>query len=307
MAMDRVRAPCVACVVALVGIAVPLVHGCRAARPDRPLRESGPVNRLDRAGPKVDSGRALLIGEMCPKAAGGRAAIAPLVMRATSWIDAPVELASAVERGSAPQFVVFGVDGKPAGVFDTMGLVDTGQMQAAAGAYVGGSPCSIDAGRGERVENAACTAATAGCGLAVAQLATGDVARAGEAPPIPSFAIGGACAIDGAIAIDIDGDGSFEQFALAAAFDGARPAGEWTATPAAPAPCAPAFQRYGFAIPGRAGAHVDILGVLDLDGDTRKELVIAVRSPSGRSIAVYTAPSSPQRLELAGAARSFPR
>lgn len=252
----------------------------------------------------MGSGRALLIGEMCPKAAAGRAAIAPLVMRASSWIDAPAELASAVERGSVPQFVVFGVDGKAAGVFDTMGLVDTGKLQVAAGAYVGGSPCAIDAGGGERVESPACTAATAGCGLAVAQLVAGDV---GDPPPIPPFPIGGACVIGTALAVDIDGDEIVEQFALASVFDGTRPVGEWTATPAAPAACSPTFQVHSLALPGRAGAQLDVLGVLDLDGDARREVVVAIRSPQGRSIAVYTAPNSPQRLELAGAARSFPR
>ena len=52
---------------------------------------------------------------------------------------------------------------------------------------------------------------------------------------------------------------------------------------------------------------LDVLGVVDLDGDGRKELVLALRFPTVRTIVVYTAPSSAQRLELAGEAQSFPR
>jgi hypothetical protein len=45
---------------------------------------------------------------------------------------------------------------------------------------------------------------------------------------------------------------------------------------------------------------MDLLGVLDLDGDGRKELVIALRFATVRSIVVYTATQSAERLELAG-------
>ena len=52
---------------------------------------------------------------------------------------------------------------------------------------------------------------------------------------------------------------------------------------------------------------LDVLGVVDLDGDARKELVIALRFPTVRTVVVYTASGSAQRLELAAEGTSFPR
>jgi hypothetical protein len=51
----------------------------------------------------------------------------------------------------------------------------------------------------------------------------------------------------------------------------------------------------------------DLLGVVDLDGDGRQELVIALRFPTVRTVVVYSAGQSPQRLELVGEAQSFQR
>ncbi|HLL21613.1 MAG TPA: hypothetical protein VK427_05755, partial [Kofleriaceae bacterium] len=61
---------------------------------------------------------------------------------------------------------------------------------------------------------------------------------------------------------------------------------------------------------GNAAQHtvgVDVLGVADLDGDGRMEIVLAMKFPTARTIVVYTATSSPQRLELAGEGQSFRR
>ena len=44
-----------------------------------------------------------------------------------------------------------------------------------------------------------------------------------------------------------------------------------------------------------------------VDGDGRKEVVLSLRFPTVRTIVVYTAPGSAQRLELAGESESFPR
>jgi hypothetical protein len=52
---------------------------------------------------------------------------------------------------------------------------------------------------------------------------------------------------------------------------------------------------------------VDVLAVIDLDADGRRELILAMRFPTVRSIVVYTATDSPQRLELAGEGQSFAR
>jgi hypothetical protein len=251
---------------------------------------------------------------MCPQAAAGRPAIAPLVMRTATWIDAQADLANIVERGSVPRFVVFGVDGKVAGVFDTLGLTDIGiQPQVATGAYVGGMPCTADAGKGQRTEDPRCTPATGGCGIAV-----GELARPDDPPPTPVFQTGGACLAGDALAVDIDGDQVMEQFPLAAILDGVRsPATEWTASPVAGGTCKPTFALYDVRLtpvaePGKPidPKHVvglDVLAVVDLDGDERKELVLALKFPTVRTIVVYTAPESARRLELAGEGQSFPR
>ena len=52
---------------------------------------------------------------------------------------------------------------------------------------------------------------------------------------------------------------------------------------------------------------MSVMGVLDLDGDGRVELVIALKFPSVRTIAIYSATGSPQRLELAGEGEAFAR
>ncbi len=289
--------------------------GCRpAVRPDRPGAEPGPVARLEQPRPRVTGGRQILVGEMCPQAAGGRPAIAPVVMRTTTWIDAQPELASIVERGSVPRFAVFGVDGKVAGVFDTLGLTDIGiPQQVATGTYVGAMPCTADAGNGQRTGDPRCTAATGGCGIAV-----GELARYDDPPPMPAFQTRGACVAGDALAADIDGDGAPEQFPLASVLDGARsPAAEWSATPVAGGTCKPTFALHDVRLtpvaePGKPidPKHVvglDVLAVADLDGDGRAELVLALKFPTVRTVVVYTAPDHARRLELAGEGQSFPR
>lgn len=289
--------------------------GCRpTVRPDTPPGEPGPVARLDKPRPKAVAGRQIVVGEMCPTAAGGRPAIVPLVMRAGTWTDAAAELSNTVERGSVPRFVVFGVDGKIAGVFETVGLADIGiQQQVASGTYVGGMPCTSDAGGGQRAEDPKCAPATGGCGLAVAELARPD-----DPPPIPAFQTGGACVSGDALAVDIDGDGVPELFPLSGVLDGVRnPAAEWSANPIGGATCKPTFELYNVSLtpvtePGKPAdpkhtVGLDVLGVVDLDGDGRKELALALKFPTVRTIAVYTAPEAARRLELAGEGQSFPR
>jgi len=237
------------------------------------------------------------------------------------WIDAAAEVGATVERGSVPRFVVFGTDGKTAGTFDTLGLVDVGLNQPiASGTYVGASPCTRgvtarpDAGQlSTREEDPKCGAVTGGCGLAV-----GEITHPDETGPIPSFTTGGACLSGDQIAVDIDGDGLIESFPLSGMLDGIRgPAAEWSASPTAKAACTPQFQLYdiklaaepepGKAYDPKAVVYADVLGVVDLDGDGRRELVIALRFATVRSVVVFSALSSPQRLELVGEATSFPR
>ncbi|MBA2542842.1 MAG: hypothetical protein H0V17_24565, partial [Deltaproteobacteria bacterium] len=129
------------------------------------------MQRTERLAKPVKGGRQVMIGEMCPTGAGGRPAIAPLVMRTVTWSDRAAEVQNVVERGGVPRFVVFGVDGKVAGMFDTLGLADIGlQQSVASGTYVGAAPCTSDAGGGNRTEDPKCGAATNGCGIAVGEL-----------------------------------------------------------------------------------------------------------------------------------------
>src|SRR5512144_618715 len=236
MAKDRGKLPRVAWVLALVtaGACGPRV------RPDMPFPEE-PVARRERAPRPQSGGRQVMVGELCLKSAAGRPAVAPLLLRTTQWIDTPAELTNAIERGSVPRFVAFGVDGKIAGVFDTVGLADISLGQSvAAGAYVGSAPCTSDAGGGQRAEDPRCAPATNGCGVAVAALARPD-----DPPETPAYQTGGACLSGDALAVDIDGDGVVEAFPLSGVLDGIRgPAQEWSASQNGKPACAPKFVAY---------------------------------------------------------------
>src|SRR5258705_3577844 len=114
-----------------------------SVKPPSPPAEPEPISK-GAPTTKVDpSGRRVVVGEMCPQGAGGRPAVAPLIMRGVGWADTTSEVAATVERGQVPRFVVFGVDGKPAGTFEALGMVEVGIAQpVATGTYVGASPCT---------------------------------------------------------------------------------------------------------------------------------------------------------------------
>jgi hypothetical protein len=289
-------------------------------KPSSPPAEPEPITRTPRISKADPSGRRVVIGEMCPQGAGGRPAVAPLVMRGVGWIDGAAEVAATVERGTVPRFSVFGVDGKVAGTFDTLGIVEVGIAQpVATGTYVGASPCTYGGGKATdaRAEDPKCQPATKGCGIAVGEITTPD-----EPDRKPTFTTGGACISGNELAVDIDGDGMIESFPIAGVLDGVRaPAAEWTASPTATAACTPTFHVYNMKLapPERAGkapgrgvvvvdkgdVTIDVLGVIDLDADGRRELILAMKFPTVRTILVYTATSSSQRLELAGEGSSF--
>jgi hypothetical protein len=254
-------------------------------------------------------------------------------MRSVGWTDTASEVTQTVESGVVPRFTVFGVDGKTAGAFDTLGIVDIAPGQSvASGTYVGASPCTygvsakpVPGQLDTRGEDPKCGQATKGCGNAV-----GEVTGPEEPTSTAAYTTGGACMSGNNLTVDIDGDGVLEAFPIAAVLDNIRePAAEWTAdataAPATTAPCAPTFQVYGLQLapeprtkapmPIKGGTAtvsdgvvtVDVLGVVDLDGDGRRELVLAMKFPTVRTIVVYTATASPQRLELAGEGQSFAR
>lgn len=314
MAFDRCAALSVACLAAACGPKV---------APSGPAAEPGPLGKVQHASAGV--GKHVMIGEMCPQGAAGRPAVAPLVMRTVQWTDASSDIGATIERGSVPRFVVLGVDGKMAGAFDTMGLVDVGIHQpVAAGAYAGASPCTYDVGAkpgggtpggalATRGEDPKCGPATGGCGVAV-----GEISHPGEPPETPTYATTTACLAGDQLVVDIDGDGRAESFPVTGVLDGIRgPAAEWTATPTAGAPCKGSFQLYDIKLapepePGKpvdtkAIVMMDVLGTIDVDGDGRKELVLALKFPTVRSVVVYSAVQSAERLELVGEAMSFPR
>ena len=314
MASDRGPLPRVAWLVLLVACGP-------AVKPPSPPAEPPGIGRVA-PGPRGPGGREVVVGEMCPRGAGGRPAVDPLIMRTVEWSDHAADIDDVVERGSVPRWVVFGVDGKLAGVFDTMGIVDIAPGQSvASGAYSGAPPCTAAAAPrpgasqvATRVDDPACVQATGGCGLAAGVLEHPD-----EPPEIVDFATAGACVADGHLSVDLDGDGQPESVPLAGVLDGIRgPAVEWSAQPGpTKSPCTPSFQLFGIQLeaepdPGKpvdpkATVQLDVLGAIDLDGDGRKELVLALRFPTVRTIVVYSGVETPLRLQLVGEAPSFPR
>jgi hypothetical protein len=287
--------------------------------PEGPPPEPGPVGKMTPAPITAGTGRHVVVGEMCPTVAGGRPAVVPLLMRAVSWTDTAADVTATVERGSVPRFIVFGVDGKMAGAFDTLGIADVGLNQTVAtGTYAGASPCTyglvakVKPGElATRAEDPKCGAATNSCGLAV-----GEISHPDEPPVTPAYSTAGVCLVGDQLVVDIDGDGRNEAFPISGVLDGIRgPASEWTASTATPAACNPSFQLYdvrlfpepakGKPVDQKAMVGMDILGVVDLDADGKQELVVALRFPTVRTIVIYTATGTAQRLELAGEAQSF--
>lgn len=314
---DRLPGRRVAWIALMIGAA-----GCPpTVSPPKPPEDPGPVAKPDPGpgGRPGVTGRQIVVGEMCPQGAAGRPAIAPLIMKTIDWSDRAEEVSATLERGAVPRFSVFGTDGKAAGTFDTVGVADVGMpVSVGVGTYVGASPCTASSGdspstNAARIEDPACGIATASCGVAL-----GEIVRPDDPPETGVFATGGACLSGDAIAVDIDGDKIAEAFPLANVLDPIRgPSAEWTAAPTAGATCAPKFSLYDLKLvrPPEAGKPVDtksmvvldILAVVDIDGDGRKELVVAMRFPTVRTILVYSARATATRLELVGEGESFPR
>ena len=286
--------------------------GCpRTTAPEAPGPEPTPPS-VDRRPSSGGGGQAAMLGELCPTAAAGRPGVAPVAARLVSWTNAPEALAAPLDRGQTGAFAVLGADGRRVGVFTAIGTADG----VAMGSYAGGSPCARPAAAGGTggapADDPACVAATGGCGLAVAPISTGGAFTGLEPPDV---ATAGACVSDGNLIVDIDGDGAGEAFPLSGVLDGSRaPADEIPATAVVAAPCTPSFSRYGLAIAVDAAiadprhkVTVDVLGVLDLDGDGRRELVLGLRYAERRTIAVYSAIDSAARLSLIGESEPWPK
>jgi hypothetical protein len=148
-------------------------------------------------------------------------------------------------------------------------------------------------------EDAACVAAQARCGVALSWLDE-------DAEDAPAPDVGGACVASGRIVVDIDADGVNEAFVIAEFLDDMRaPADEVSAAAKlAEAACTPAFSLPSL-ITGtdpRGFKGFDLLAVIDLDADGRRELVVQYRYAAARTWAIYAAPQTATRLELAAEA-----
>lgn len=294
----------------LIGGAAAGGLGCRpAVPPAAPLDEPVPRDQPTVVAPRnpadvpTGPGRRILVGEMCPQGVAGRPGVAPLLLRGVQWTDEPTEVGNAISRGEGAKFLVFGVDGKRAGLFDPVGPADVGLPQmVAAGSYTGEGPCTKVAASGARVEEPTCQAATKGCGIAVAVLEDGAVGsgkEGGSGGGGAAWKIGGACVSGDELAVDLDGDGQAEAFGVASFLDGLRaPAETVEARAKVGATCAPAFTVFGMKIapppePGKAAdaryvVMLDVLAVVDFDDDGKREVVLGVRYPDSRTIAVYS-------------------
>jgi hypothetical protein len=286
----------------------------------RPIPDSGPVPPPRPPSPTAiagapPAGRPVLVGEMCPGVAAGRAAVRPLFRRASGWTDQAAEVTAPVERWQARQFAVLGWNGRRAGLFAVAGSAAVDGVAAAIGAYAGGSPCEKPRGAGGAAgeRDAECVAALKDCGLAVAEVAPrgGFEAAPADEEPVPiELAVGGACAGGGKLLVDIDDDGVREAYPLAALVDA-------SGGPTESVEAAPLGPALGGARPGSAGAApvdggpsckprfaarqlapgVDLIGVLDLDADGRKDIVLAF-ARGGRPVwALYAATASAGRLD----------
>lgn len=295
MRLDPAPPVCVACVTLVMAIA------CRpAVVPEAPGTEptTTPARGLDHR-PAAVGGHDVMIGELCLDGAGGRPAVAPVAMRGVGWITDHDELSDTLARGRAATFEVLAIDGAHAGRFAVIGADDDPAL-AALGSYTGRSPCERGSGG---VVDATCAKLRKGCGLAVAQLgAGGGFLDEDDAAP-PALVLGGACLSGDALAVDIDGDGVVERFRVTDFLDEAQQfSGEVTVAIDDQAPrCEPTFTLATTAKPGAPdGPTFGVLGVLDLDGDGWREVVVEQHFGAKRTIAVYSAVDAAGRLALVG-------
>ncbi|MFH0899815.1 MAG: hypothetical protein V2A73_04215 [Pseudomonadota bacterium] len=241
---------------------------------------------------KQDAGgpRQVLVGEMCLGGAQGRPATAVLLARRSlSWTADPADLRALIARGGATTFAVFSGTGQRSGVFTVAGPVDAGldtDAVVALGSYAGGLPC----GEGEGI--AECAVTRPGCGLAVAELGAG---------PVP-LETGESCIAGDTLVVDVDRDGAKEQFPLNAFLDELRAPAEEVVSigTTAPSCSSPRFSVPSI-VPGadpRDWRGLDVVGIADLDGNGRLELILQYRYGDKRTWAVFGATQTPARLVL---------
>ena len=240
----------------------------------------------------------------------------PLFMRGIGWASGDDDVSAPIETRSAKQFSVYAWDGRRAGIFSVAGSADLGlERRAAIGGYAGVSPCvgpEREDGSG-RIEDSSCVESQAHCGVAMAVLEppSGYGARPFEEDPDPvSFPVGGACAVDDKLLVDVDGDGSLEAYPLAQFLDSLRaPASEIGSVDRGESSCVPTFAKSNV-IPAGDPRHwrgLSVLAVIDVDGDGRNELIVSFQYADGRTWAIYSATGSVGRLDLVGESVPWPR
>lgn len=253
--------------------------------------------------------RQILLGEMCPKAAANRPAVKPILVRQVSWEETADAVSRPVEANEARQFQVLGWDGRRVGLFTVAGAAQAtgGQGIVATGSYVGSSPCQPPARSTAEVRfDDNCVKALGHCGLAISVLEPGAGIEArpiDEAPEPVQLETAGACTADSKLLVDVDGDGKQEAYRLADFVDPFRgPPDEVAAIDRGKSRCKTRFALRG-AVPAgdpRDWRGLDVLGVVDLDADGRREIVLAYHYADRSTWAVYTAMATPARLDLAG-------
>ncbi len=251
-------------------------------------------------------GTEVLLGQMCPEASSGRPAVLPLVARRAVWQDGSEDLGALVERRQARQFSVLGWDGRRVGVFSVAGAADNEGEPVAIGAYAGNAPCgSQPQADGAASSDASCVSALGQCGLALSVLesASGSLARPYEEQGDPaSFGIGQGCVADGKLIVDVDADGKGEAFAVedfVAAFT--EPSDSVNAIENGESQCQGTFAAANVmtGTDPKGFRGMDLIGVVDMDGDKRRELVFAFRYPDKVTWAVYSSRKG-AGLELVG-------
>jgi hypothetical protein len=237
--------------------------------------------------------RPIVVGEVCPTGASGRPAVAALVARRErSWIADPQKIRELLEHGQIGRLSVLSFEGRRTGIFTAMGPVDLGtRWPAALGGLAGASPCATEKTQPE------CLASQRDCGLAVGVIG----ADLGDDSAL-DVATGTACVDGGRLVVDIDGDGVPEVFALDA-FTARGKHGLADEVVGAPGkkpaegaePCAARFAH------GNIAHGLDLIGVADLDGDGRRELIVQLREGDRRTWGIYSPSQSAVRLELVAA------
>jgi len=211
--------------------------------------------------------------------------------RSLDWSDDPDTLRDLLARGSIQVFRVLSFAGGNAGQFTVAGLVDLDTVTPVAlGGYAGGPTC--EPGSASERE---CQAMLTGCGVAVAAPAPfGD-------DSVVDVHTGTGCVVGTSLCVDTDEDGASEAFPLRAFMGPLRePTDEVTGGGGCKAPCEPRFARAAI-VPGdnpKVWRGMDLVGVLDLDGDGRLEIILRYNYGDKATWAVYSPEQTSRRLTL---------